>query len=332
MAQLLEPSAPLKREDIADEFAIVDMKACPITTAIRKGPAPNNMLFEYPLDKYAVPALGGRADGVDVAPADLFNGLENAAKVGCRAQWFHRAVGVGKIAGAVPDIAGVGKGKAFAYAIKKKLVELKRNIEYTLLSAQESAADNGTLGSLTRGIGKWIQVTVQSDQPVPVAYLPVAGQVITTATVGAFTEANLQSILEAMWGVTGSRDVITVPCRAAFQSVITNFLDSDVQSATSLPIRRFNMDGDSGTIKMVVNRYVGDFGECQFLPVPFLDDTNALKHMAYFLHLDRWHLRVQQNPAQEELPYGGGSRRAQLDAILGLACTNPLGEAKVTIL
>ena len=141
MPALTEPNAPLKREDIADEFTIVDMKACPITTAIRKGPSPDNMLFEYPLDKYESPALGGRADGTDVTSGELTNGLENATKAAARAQWFHKAVGVGKIANTVPNIAGVGKGKAFSYAIKKKLVELKRNIEYTILSTQESGAD-----------------------------------------------------------------------------------------------------------------------------------------------------------------------------------------------
>ena len=145
MGALTEPNTPLKREDIADEFTIVDMKACPITTAIRKGPSPDNMLFEYPLDKYESPALGGRADGTDVTSGELTNGLENATKAAARAQWFHKAVGVGKIANTVPNIAGVGKGKAFSYAIKKKLVELKRNIEYTILSTQESGAPEASM-------------------------------------------------------------------------------------------------------------------------------------------------------------------------------------------
>jgi hypothetical protein len=91
------------------------------------------------------------------------------------------------------------------------------------------------------------------------------------------------------------------------------------------------VSANEGTIKLTVSRYIGDFGEAIFIPTTFMDDTNALKQLAYFLHVDRWHTREQQAPMQTELPDNGAGRRAMLDAINGLACDNPIAEAKVIL-
>lgn len=331
MALLTEPNATLKREDVADEFTLVDQHSCPMVTTIAKGPKPESMLSEYPVDAYDAPALGGRPDGKDVQTAELFNGTENTAKLASRGQWFHKAVGVGKIANRVPNLAGTGKGKVYSRAVMKKLVELKRSMEYTFLSIQDSGADNGTVGSLTRGIGSWLQAGAQADQPVPAAFRPLAAQNVTVATAPAFTEAQLRGILQAQWDQTGSKDLITVPCRSSFQAVITDFMNVQTQSATVLPIRRFTHSSDAGTMELRVDRYVGDFGECAIFPVKFIDDTNAIKMLAYFLHLDRWQTRVDQAPEHEELPNGGGGKKGQIDAILHLACLNPRAEARVAL-
>ncbi len=331
MALLTEPNQTLKREDISDEITLVDARKCVFSTMVAKKGPPNNTLFEYPVDKNDDPELGGTPDGTDLTSGETGTGQENLAKLAARIQYWREGAGVGKVANTVPDVAGVGKGQSFNYAVQKKMTKLKRNMEFTYLSTQESAADNGTDGSLTRGIGKWIQSGAQSDQPVPAAYRPAAALVPTVATVAGVTETGLRALFEAMWTVIGSSEPTVCFCRSTFQKVITDFMDVETQSSTSLPLRRYTSDAGSGTIKMTVNRYVGDFGEAVFIPTTFMNNTNANLQLAYFLHMARWHTRNQQNPMQTELPDNGAGRRAMLDAINGLACANPIAEGKYSI-
>lgn len=331
MPLLTEPNQNLKREDISDEMVIVDAKSTPFTTMLRKGPAPENTLFEYPVDSYASPKTTGRADGADVASGDIENHASARTKVAARIQWFLRAGGAGKIANTVPDVAGVGKGKEFSRAAVKKMVELKRDMEYTFLSTNESAADDGTNGSKTRGVGKWVQNGAQSDQPVPAAFRPAATQVksITGSDVSTLTEADIQGILEAMFQVTGSKGTYHCFCRTGVKRQFTSFTLTQTQSSTVLPLRRYTQDQADSTITASIDRYEGDFGTILLIPDLWMDATNAPLQHAYILNMDRWHCRPQQRPMMTELPFQGGGRKFMVDAIEALACDNPLGEAKI---
>ena len=330
MALLTEPNTINKREDISDELTLVDSRKCVFASVVRKGAAPNATLFEYPVDRHESPALGGTVDGVDMTTGETGTGQENMAKLAARTQYWREGVGIGPVADSVPVVAGVGKGRIFDYAIKKKMEKLKRRMEYTYLSIQESQADNGTVASLTRGIGKWIQSGAQSDQPVNASFRPASAPVPTVATVGAVTETTLRGVLEAIWNITGSSDELACFCRSTFQKVVTDFADVETQSTTSLPLRRYTSP-QNGTISLTVNRYVGDFGSVMFLPTTFIDDTNALKQLAYFLHMSKWETRNQTNPGRTDLPNNGAGRRAMLDAINGLACMNPIAEGKIAL-
>lgn len=331
MALLTEPNQNLKREDISDELVIVDAKSTPFMTQVRKGPAPENTLFEYPVDAYDTPTVVGRPDGKDVLTAELENAAANRGKLGARVQWWLKATGVGKVANTVPNVAGVGKGKEYSRSVAKKTVELKRSMEYTMLSINDSAADNGTDGSLTRGVGKWIQTGAQGDQPVPAAFRPAAAQVVSVATMAAFAETDVQNILEACFSVTGSKVTLTAFCRTTFKKQFTNFANRIPDVASNLAVRRYTADAEDGVITQSIEKYVGDFGEVVLVPDLWIDDTNALKQMAYLLNMDRWHTRNQQAPMHTELPNGGGGRKGMVDAIAGLACDNPKGEAKVVL-
>lgn len=331
MAMLTEPNQTLKREDISDEFTIVDAKSTPFMTSVRKGPAPENTLFEYPVDQYAAPTLVGRPDGKDVESSELENAAAQRGKLAARVQWFLKATGVGKVANTVPNVAGVGKGKEYARSVAKKTVELKRSMEYRFMSVSEGAADNGTDGSLTRGIGKWILSSAQADQPVPSAYRPVAAQIKSVAAVTAYTEANIQDQLEACFKVTGAKVNLTGFCRTNFKKQFTNFTGRVPDVADTLAVRRYMADAEETTLKHTIDKYEGDFGSVTLIPTLWMDDTNAALQLAYFLNMELWHTRNQQNPMSTELPNGGGGRKGLVDAICGLACLNPLGEAKVVL-
>ena len=57
------------------------------------------------------------------------------------------------------------RANVVAQKVAKKLIELKRNCEATMLSDNESRVDTGAVGKQTRGPVKWAQATAQSHYP-----------------------------------------------------------------------------------------------------------------------------------------------------------------------
>lgn len=334
MGMLTEPNQTLKREDLGDTFTIVDAKTCPFTTMVKKGGAPSNTLFEEPVDAYADPKTDGRPDGKDVESAELENPADQRGKVAGRVQWFLRGLGVGKVANTVPNVAGVGKGKEFAKGLVKKMTELKRDMEYTYMSTNDSAADNGTDGGKTRGVGKWVQTSAQGDQPVPAAFRPAAAQVVTVTAVTDYTEAHITNVLEAQFQVTGTKDTLHTFCTTGFKKQVTSWTLDFNPTTTELAVRFYNSDATDKTITQTVDVFEGDFGKVVLIPTLWINpavDGNAPKQQAYALHMDVWETRNQQAPAYEELAKTGGGRRAMIDAISGLICLNPKGECKFAL-
>ena len=160
MAGLLEVSQVGKREDFADVIAVVDAKNLPFTSMVPKGSEPANTIFDWQADSYDAPAFGGIVDGVDVISTDYINEASHRAKLHGRVQKFRKAFLVSDLAQNISDVAGVGKRGEMKRAISHAIVELKRNMEATFCSSQDSQADNGTtLPYLTRGMGSWISNT-----------------------------------------------------------------------------------------------------------------------------------------------------------------------------
>lgn len=333
MSMLTEPNQSLKREDISDELIVVDAKRTPLFTMISKGSSPNDTLFEQPLDEFDDPRITGRPDGKDVESSEVEDPSANRAKAGARVQWFLRAVGVGKIAQQT-NPAGIGKGKEYAKGLVKKMVELKRDIELTTIAVRDSASDNGTDGSLTRGLGTWIQNGAQSDQPVPADFRTPSACVISPTAITDLLETDLQTLLQELWNVTGEKLAYKMPCSGALKTQITNFTRLQPQTtASEAYIRRFNANVSEGKIKLVVDMFEGDFGTLEFFPHSFMDPAGAstLKQHGYALLMDLLEYRVMQNPEEEPLPNGGGGKKGQIDAILGLVHKCPKAAGKIVI-
>jgi hypothetical protein len=331
MGQLVETSQPLKREDISDELVVVDAAKTPLFTSTTKGPSPNQTLFEQPVDKYDDPKVTGRPDGTDIASGDYEDAQENQDKLPARVQWFARFPVVGKIAGMV-NVAGVGKGQSFAKAKVKKMVELKRDIEARTVSVLDSAADNGTDGSLTRGLGKWIQNGAQSNDAVPSAYRTPTANIIDVGTAASdITEQNLQDLGQALWEQTKEKVAYELPMTASAKARVTNFTRTSPENEGEMVLSRFNQDLSSTTLKRVIDIYEGDFASFHMYAHPFMSEaaSNTLNQLAYAIRPDLMEYRVMQGPMEEELYNGGGGRKSQIDAILGLVYKNPLAAGKL---
>ena len=102
---LVERSAVAKPRDLAWEFTNADRKGTPFASSLSKGKKPQNMLLEYPAEKFATPALGGVLDEADAGTS--VNTRDDDRVIGARAQIWEKVGLLGGLAQTVLQTAGV---------------------------------------------------------------------------------------------------------------------------------------------------------------------------------------------------------------------------------
>ena len=328
MAGIVEPSQPLKREDLGDKLIIIDARKTPMLATLPKGGSVKNTLFEIPLDDYAEPNTDGTPDGTPVTAFD--NKAENRTKTGCRLQWFRkRTWRVGHVAQNVSDVAGVSDEIANAKA--KCVVEMKRDIEAAIGSSDDSSADTGASGSKTRGLGSWIQTGAQTDQPVPSNYRATSGQISTTA-MASTKDSTIRGILKTIASQSGSSDGFMGYCGDTYKETVSDLAKYDTASSPTVAIRTFNQNKESAMIHDVVDIYKSDFGTVTFMLDYFLGYSGGTQTngdtLCYYVNNDYIELRQNQKPQMVELPEDGGGRNGYGTAMMALCVTSPQAHGK----
>lgn len=319
--------------DLADVVTVVDAKETPFFSMVPKDrQVYSNLLMEWPVDENEEPTENAVVEAKDVTEFD--NALDKYAVLQGRMQWFRRSAMVGKLAQDVQNQAGIRDKKAKAVA--KKIIQLKRDIEGRLCGDGDVVVGTGSVANKTRGVGSWINNSAQGVYPVPADYRPPAASIESTATA-SLTEANVQDVLESQYKQSGRKKTYSLICGTTLKKVFrdfqqTQFSDTNVASA----IRVYNQDSASRKIVATVDTYEGDFGTYELIPSLWLAywDANGATQAAvtgargYSLDMFMWAIRNKQRIQARDLPDLGGGPRCLIDAICGLVCWNPLGEAK----
>lgn len=322
------------REDLADLIAVADVKSTPFTSMVNKGRAPVNTLFSWQADAYEKPKVTGIVDGTDVA--DYENAAKNRARIYDHIQVFRRTAKVSRLAQDVSDVAGLGKKKEMANSIRKKMVELKRDLEATFLSDNEAQDDDGSVPNMTRGLGKWIQATAQTYLPVPAAYRPASAQVDTTAVASLTEDDNVQALLQAIYDATGFDGNYTLFAGSTLRrrfTTMTRIIEGATSEKAAYTVRQFGTSMESESIKSTTSIFEGDYGIVSVTSSSFIGlDANGdpTKERGYLLNMKRVHLRYNSMPTVERLPDMGGGPRVLLESVCGLQVDNPLDCAKFT--
>jgi len=333
MAGLLEINQVGKREDFADVIAMVDYKNTPFTSMCPKGSEPANTIYDWQMDAYDDPVLGGVIDGVDVQASDYVNPAAKRAKGHGRIQKFRKAFLVSDLAQNVSDVAGIGRHGEMQRAIKKSILELKRSMEATFCSDQDSQADNGaTLAYLTRGVGLWISNTAQTDLPCPATFLTPAAS-IATMTTATMLEDDVNNVMQSIYQQTGQQKDFDLLCGVNLKKRFSSFAAWVPSAVTTVPLRRFNQDANSKAIINTVDFWQGDFGSVKLILSLFLAANSAVANVkngrGYLCDWDQFELRYNRMPGYKENPDLGGGPRGFVDAICGLVVYNPLGLGKI---
>lgn len=322
------------RQDLSDLIAVVDAKTCPVVSMAKKGAEPINPLTQWQADGFNTAALTtGVLSNSDISSSDFIDNAANRAILSARVQKFREVPSVDDLAQNVSEVAGVGKKREMARAVTKSLEQIKRSMEATFCSDQESQEQSGANAYLTRGLGKWIQNGAQTDLPVNANYRTPAASINTTVT-SSLTETNVQDLLQSIFQQTGKVNTYTLICGPALKRAFTGFTRTQFSSTNvASAIRTLTQPSEAKKITASVDVYDGDFGTLELLPSLFLGIASpnvAAVNLArgYVLDMDMIELRYNRKPRYVELEDRGGGSRGIVDAICALCVQSPLGLGK----
>ena len=313
-------------------LTVVDAKNTPISSSVAKTGADitNPSVYSYLADSYNSPSTDGVVDSADVS--EFSDATANRVLLSARAQKMRRTVRVSDFQANLADVAAIGRKKEFARSTAKALTELKRDIEATISSDNESVEGSGSVAYKTRGLGSWISSSAQTDLPVPASQRTPSASISNTATT-ALTESNLQNVLQSIYEQTGSQDRLILVAGPSLKKAITNFTRFTVNSTSNVfNLRQTAQAAGSDKLVSNISFYEGDFSTVEIVTSLFLAanaSTDAEKYArGYIMSPDHLMLRYGRRPRFQELEDQGGGPRGLVDAIVSLAVMSPKAMAK----
>ena len=309
------------REELTDILTILAPEDTPVLSSATKTKGTSSFP-EWTVDTLSAPNTSGIAEGADVTTfTDKF---ANRARLGNRVQKFRRDYMVSDIQEAVDS---VGPAK-YAQAETKAMMEIKRDIEATLLSANDRSTEDGagTVNGL-RGLGDWIDSAGPSD--VPADYRTPSTSIHSS---GAFTETIFNDLITSIFRENGSSNGLTLVADTALRRVISDFarLDPD-GSGAGTSIRNVNYNGDSAKIKLSVELYHSDHGIVSIVNMnPITSPNTADKDVGYLLNPEYYGVCELIPLSTNSLPNLGGGERGYCDATLSLIVNHPGAHGKIT--
>lgn len=328
MAQATSYNTTGVREDLTDMLTILEPETTPILSSLNKMTKPGQPYSEWQADTLKAPNFSGIIEGVDV---DNFEHKSaNRGRFGNYIQKFRETWAVSDIE-EITDTAGVDNEVANAKA--KSLQEIKRSIEAAICSDNDMQADTGVAPYLTRGLGKWIQATAQTVNPVPTLFLTPSGNINTTATA-SFTEVSLTGVLQSVYENTGDIGSYKLYAGTNLKKGISNF--TRAEGATTAKVYTVTESATSHAVTLTVDFYNSDWGTVEIIPTLFNGllngeapgSTAQCKARGYLMNDNLVGLKTMKALGSQELPNEGGGRRGYVDTVLMLVVKNPKGLGK----
>jgi len=239
------------REELSNVIKNISPEDTPFQSNIRSESV-SNTYFEFQTDELSAAAANAQLDGDDIA---TFSAVTPSVRLGNYTQIMRKDF---VLADNLEVINSAGRKSEIAYQLAKVGSELKRDVEYNLLSNQGQAAGSTTVARKTRGLPSWISTNVSKGTSGANATAATAAR--TDGTQRAMTEAMLKTVVQSMWNEGGKPKMVMVGPHV--KTVISGF--------SGIAGQRFNVDGNKpGTIIGAADIYVSDFGNLEIVPNRF---------------------------------------------------------------
>jgi hypothetical protein len=312
-------SAVSNREHLTDVLTILAPEETPVLALAKKEKA-RATFVEWTVDDLASPVTTGVSEGDDVSSyADKF---ANRARLGNYVQKWRRPWKVSDLQQAVDSVGPAGVAEAESKALR----EIKRDIEATLCSTNDRAAEDGAGTAYgTRGLGDWIDSSGPSD--VPAAYRTPSASIHSSGDV---TETVMNNILTSIYREVGtSRDLTLVADTALRNEIVANF--ARAEGSTTAKVYNINEDATSKKITYDVTLFEGPQGLVSIVnmnPDCAPDTTN--KDTGYFVDPAKMSFFELIPMGSSRLENQGGGERGFIDCTGALGVKHPRAFGKIT--
>lgn len=287
------------REDLTDVIYRISPTATPFMSMCAKGKA-SNTLHEWQTQDLASAATNAQAEGDDATAKTVVP----TTRLTNRTQISTKTV---IVSGSQQAVNPAGRKDELAYQLSLASLELKRDMEFGLTQNAVSA----TSPRQSRGLVGWVVDNVSIGAGTTVAsYTGNTAQ--TDGTQRAFTEAQMKSVLQAVFTAGGEPDTILLP--PAAKQTFSTFTGNST---------RFDK-GEDTKLYASVDVYVSDFGEIKAVPSRFQRARDV-----FILQADKWALAYLRPFSTVELAKSGDSEKRELIVEYALECRAPKANGAV---
>ena len=300
MAQLANSFATFNtvglRESLSEQIYQISPEETPFVSAIGKGKA-TAVYEEWQTDALAAAANNKVEQGNEATVA----AVSPTVRVGNRTQISEKPYAV---TGTQEAVSKAGRKSEIAYQDAKKMVELKRDIDFGCLQNTTAIAAAAGVAGQSRGVLGWL-ATNASIGASGVNPNPVSNTAPTDGTLRTFTEAMLKDVAQQCWASGGNPTMLFVP--AALRATVSGFTGA----AT-----KFDKTEDK-TLYATVEVYVGDFGRYSIV-----NSRNQRARDAFLIDPEMWSLLTLRPMQGQDLAKTGDSKKRLVNTEYTLKCNN----------
>lgn len=236
------------REELADAIYRISPEETPFVSSIGKDKC-SSVKPEWQTD--ALSAAGNNK--VEQGNNATVKAVTPTMRVDNRTQISEKTFGV---TGTQEVVDKAGRKSEKAYQEAKKMLELKRDIEFAAINNGTAIAAVPGVAPQARGLSGWLK-TNSFQGAAGVAPDPIANTAPTDGTLRTFTEALLKQAMQKAWEEGGNPTQLFVPSAlrekvSAFSGSATKFEQADAKTTTATVEVYI---GDFGRLKIVNSRY-----------------------------------------------------------------------------
>ena len=306
--QLKDAAINGKPRDLMDVIFNIAPTDTPFLSMCGRAEA-SQTLHEWQTEDLAAPAANSHYEGADVTTFTAVSSTELSNKT----QILQKAVSVSGTAQAVKQ---AGVSKQYAHQMAQRSKELKKDLEFALLSNQLAASETaGSQTRLMRGLPTWLwdNNDVASDGTAPTsAAAPVAG------TARAVTEDMVTGLMTQIYTAGGNPDRIMV-------SPKLRVILSTVLHGGATRMEKVEEKKAFGTIDV----YVSDFGALKIVPNRVQAGVTYSKDCAFLLDPEYWKVAYLRGFQEEKLAHVGDSVRGHILVECTLQASQPASSGMV---
>lgn len=334
-------------EDLSPAHEALDQRDVPFYSRLKTGKRPEALLYGVGFGKMGKRRKGGVPERQDVKG---FEG-DNGKKLYGRLERFQRNPSVSTEAEEFKNNQAV-TDLDYDEQVTKKIKENKRDIDYWMLSDQESQEDDGITGYHMRGLGRTINdgstgastaqggasaasysggvadlVFRDQQTAIPSAYRTPTAQIFAGA-LAEFTEQASTAMLQTRWLHAGTMQDFTLWCGALLKGQISDNFGRYVPNKPGYDTIVTTSRADIDKRKLViagVDVIESDYGTFTVELEPWMPTGSR----GYGTDMTQLAKKVLYLARHMEFENKGGGRRGLIDSIVGLWAGDPRAHFKI---